>query len=58
MALSHPMRYPMEKMSTDLFHFGGNTYLILVDWFSAFPFVRNLGRTSSTLKVIRKIIDD
>ena len=47
--------YPMEKMSTDLFHFGGNTYLILVDWFSAFPFVRNLGRTSSTLKVIRKL---
>ena len=47
--------YPMEKMSTDLFHFGGNTYLILVDWYSGFPMVRNLGRSSSTSKVIRKL---
>ena len=47
--------YPMEKLSTDLFHFKGKTFLILIDWFSGYPFVKDLGRSSSTEKVIKKM---
>ena len=47
--------YPMEKISTDLFHFRGKTFLILIDWFSGYPFVKDLGRSSSTQKVIKKM---
>ena len=47
--------YPMEKLSTDLFHFRGKTFLILIDWFSGYPFVKDLGRSSSTEKVIKKM---
>ena len=47
--------YPMERLSTDLFHFRGKTFLILIDWFSGYPFVKDLGRSSSTQKVIKKM---
>ena len=47
--------YPMEKLSTDLFHFRGKTFLILVDWFSGYPMVKDLGSSSSTIKVIKKL---
>ena len=47
--------YPMQKMSSDLFHFGSNTWLILVDWFSNFSFAKKLGRTGGTDKVIKKL---
>ena len=42
-------------MSSDLFHFGPNTWLILVDWFSNFSFVKKLGRSEGTDKVIKKL---
>ena len=47
--------YPMQKMSADLMHFGGNTWLILVDWFSNFTFAKKLGRVGGTDKVIEKM---
>jgi hypothetical protein len=39
--------YAMEKVSADLFHQGGKTYLVLVDRFSGFPFVKQLRSTST-----------
>jgi transposase InsO family protein len=45
----------MEKMSTDLFHFGGDTWMILVDWYSNYSFAKNLGRTGGTSKVCEKL---
>ena len=47
--------YPMEKMSADLCHFDGDTWLVLVDWFSNFTFAKNLGKTGGTDKVIKKL---
>ena len=46
---------PMQKMSSDLFHFGSDTWLILVDWYSNFSFAKKLGRTGGTDKVIKKL---
>ena len=45
----------MQKMSSDLFHFGSSTWLILVDWFSNFSFAKKLDRTGGTDKVIKKL---
>ena len=47
--------YPMQKMSADLMHFGGNTWLVMVDWFSNFTFAKKLGRVGGTDKVIEKM---
>ena len=47
--------YPMEKMSADLCHFEGDTWLVLVDWYSNFTFAKNLGKTGGTDKVIKKL---
>ena len=47
--------YPMEFVGSDLFHFDGNTWLIVVDFFSGFPLVKNLGKHSSTAKVIKRM---
>ena len=46
---------PMQKMSSDIFHFGSQNYLILVDWYSGFSFTKRLGRTSGTEQVIHKM---
>merc|ERR1712020_565122 len=42
-------------MSADLMHFDGNTWLVLVDWFSNFTFAKKLGRVGGTDKVIEKM---
>ena len=34
--------FPWTKVATDLFHFEGNSYLLLVDYTSQFPVVRKL----------------
>ena len=47
--------YAMEFLGSDLFHFDGNTWLIVVDFFSGFPLVKNLGKHSSTDKVIKRM---
>ena len=47
--------YPMQKMSADLMHFDGNTWLVLVDWFSNFTFAKKLGKIGGTDKVIEKM---
>ena len=39
--------YPWQKVGTDLFHFKGSTYLIVVDYFSRYPEVQKLAGTSS-----------
>ena len=39
--------YLWQKVGTDLFHFKGSTYLIVVDYFSRYPEVQKLASTSS-----------
>ena len=46
---------PMQKVSCDIFHHGGNSWLIMTDWFSGFPFAKKLGVSSSTEQVIKKL---
>ena len=45
----------MERVSVDLFHFGSNTYLIMVDTFSNYPMIKNFVKTSSTTKLINQM---
>ena len=33
---------PMQKMSSDIFHFGSQNWLILFDWYSGFSFSKRL----------------
>ena len=47
--------YAMEFLGSDLFHFDGDTWLIVVDFFSGFPLVKNFGKHSSTAKVIKRL---
>ena len=39
--------YPWQKIGTDLFHYKGNTYLVLIDYFSRYPEVHKLQSTTS-----------
>ena len=47
--------YGMEFVGSDLFHFDGNVWLIVVDFFSGWPLVKNLGKHSSTAKIIKRM---
>ena len=47
--------YAMEFLGSDIFYFDGDTWLIVVDFFSGFPLVKNLGKHSSTAKVIKRM---
>ena len=49
--------YPWQKVGTDLFHFKGSTYLIVVDYFSRYPEVQKLASTSSrsVIEVLKTI---
>ena len=46
---------PMEFGGRDLYHFGGNTWRLFVDFFSGKPLIKNLGKNSSSDKVIRRL---
>ena len=46
---------PMEFGGLDLYHFGGNTWLLFVDFFSGKPLIKNLGKHSSTDQVIKRL---
>ena len=50
-----PERTVMERVAIDLFHFGGNTYLLMVDAFSNYPMVKMFGKSSGTDKVIKQV---
>lgn len=39
--------YPWQKVGTDLFHFHGKEYLLVVDYFSSFPELALLSNSSS-----------
>ena len=49
--------YLWQKVGTDLFHFKGSTYLIVVDYFSRYPEVQKLASTSSrsVIEVLKTI---
>ena len=46
---------PMEFGGLDLYHFGGNTWLLFVDFSSGKPLIKNLGENSSTDQVIKRL---
>ena len=39
----------------DIFHFAGNTFLLMVDAYSNYPLVKKFGKASSTDKVIKTL---
>ena len=48
---THLPDFPWQKAATDLFEMGGNTYLVVVDYFSRFPEVQQL-RSATSRSVI------
>ncbi len=48
MSIQMDSHYPMHRIGTDLFHWNGQDYLILVDYYSSFPWIRALSRTTSS----------
>uniref|UniRef100_A0A8D0C7Y7 Gypsy retrotransposon integrase-like protein 1 n=1 Tax=Scleropages formosus TaxID=113540 RepID=A0A8D0C7Y7_SCLFO len=40
-------KYPWQKVGTDLFHFNGKDYLLVVDYFSSYPEIALLSNSSS-----------
>ena len=49
--------YPWQKVGSDLFHFKGATYLLMVDYYSRYPEIVKMTSTTSesTIKVLRSI---
>ena len=49
--------YPWQKVGTDLFHFKGATYLLVVDYFSRYPETQKLSGTTSqdVIEVLKTI---
>lgn len=54
-----PVR-PWQVVATDLFHSEGHNYLLMVDYYSKFPFVRKLKEFSSqeVVKLIKQIFGE
>ena len=48
-----PEKGPMERIGVDLFKYSGDTYLVMIDYFSHFPLIKKFGKSSSTAKVIK-----
>ena len=46
--------YPMEMLSTDMFNFNGNDYLVVMDRFSGFIWTKQLKKVSMD-KITRSI---
>lgn len=53
-------RFPFEKVGIDLFQLSGETYVMLVDYFSKWPVVKSLSVTSSkaVIQCIREVFAD
>ena len=49
-----PERTAMERVGVDIFHFGGNTFLLMVGAFRNYPLMKKFGNASSTDKVIKQ----
>ena len=47
-SLTNTPDYPWEKLATDLFHYNGTTYILLVDYYSRNVEVQKLSNTTST----------
>ena len=47
MNYSKPANFPMHRVGTDLFEFNGKQFLVMVDHYSSYPWVRRLRNTSS-----------
>ena len=47
MNYSKPANFPMHRIGTDLFEFNGKQFLVMVDHYSSYPWVRRLRNTSS-----------
>ncbi|XP_054769307.2 uncharacterized protein K02A2.6-like [Lytechinus pictus] len=45
--------YPWETVGTDLFHFEGDEYLVIVDYWSKFPVVRKIRGSCTSSTVVR-----
>ena len=43
----HSAEYPMQKIGCDLFSWSGKDYLVIVDRYSGFFWIRNLRRTAT-----------
>ena len=50
-----PEGSPMVRVGVDLFEFGGNKYLVMIDYYSHFPLIKKFGKASSTNKVIKAL---
>lgn len=55
---SNPATFPMEALGMDIFHCGGKDWLVIVDRYSGFPFVRRLPSLSSaaTIRALEQIL--
>ena len=45
----------MDRVGVDLFKFGGDTYLVMIDYYSHFPLIKKFGKSSSTTKVVKAL---
>ena len=52
MSIQDDSHYPMQRVGTDLFHWNGSDYLIVVDYYSSFPWIKLLTK-STTSEVIQ-----
>ena len=52
-------RFPMERASADLFQFGSQHYIVLVDRYSGLPMINKLGNLSSAtvIRVLTELFD-
>ena len=46
-----PALYPFQRVHADLGAYGGRQWLVIVDQFSGWPVVKNLGKTADTKSV-------
>ena len=55
---SNPATFAMEALGTDIFHCGGKDWLVIVDRYSGFPFVRPLPSmtTAAVIRALEKIL--
>ena len=47
LSIQDDSHYPMQRIGTDLFQWKGNDYLIVIDYYSSFPWVKQLKKATS-----------